>query len=162
VLNLTKNTTYCVIKKEMRCPYCLHEETKVIDKRDANNKVRRRRECLKCEIRFNTFEEIERLGLRVIKKDGSREEFDRDKLKRGITRACEKRPISTEKIDIMINKIEEKLRKKGKEVESVFIGEVVSKELKKVDKIAYIRFASVYKDFTDLDDFKKEIRGLIN
>jgi len=146
----------------MRCPYCLHEETKVIDKRDANNKVRRRRECLKCEIRFNTFEEIERLGLRVIKKDGSREEFDRDKLKRGITRACEKRPISTEKIDIMINKIEEKLRKKGKEVESVFIGEVVSKELKKVDKIAYIRFASVYKDFTDLDDFKKEIRGLIN
>ena len=162
MLNLTKNTTYCVIKKEMRCPYCLHEETKVIDKRDANNKVRRRRECLKCEIRFNTFEEIERLGLRVIKKDGSREEFDRDKLKRGITRACEKRPISTEKIDIMINKIEEKLRKKGKEVESVFIGEVVSKELKKVDKIAYIRFASVYKDFTDLDDFKKEIRGLIN
>ena len=99
---------------------------------------------------------------RVIKKDGSREEFDRDKLKRGITRACEKRPISTERIDIMINKIEEKLRRKGKEVESSFIGEVVSKELKKVDKIAYIRFASVYKDFTDLDDFKKEIRGLIN
>jgi len=146
----------------MRCPYCLHEETKVIDKRDADNKVRRRRECLKCEIRFNTFEEIERLGLRVIKKDGKREEFDRDKLKRGITRACEKRPISTERIDIMINKIEEKLRRKGKEVESSFIGEVVSKELKKVDKIAYIRFASVYKDFTDLDDFKKEIRGLIN
>lgn len=146
----------------MRCPYCLHEETKVIDKRDANNKVRRRRECLKCEIRFNTFEEIEKLGLRVIKKDGKREEFDRDKLKRGINRACEKRPISTEKIDIMINKIEEKLRKKGKEVESTFIGEIVSKELKKVDKIAYIRFASVYKDFTDLDDFKKEIRGLIN
>ncbi|MBI3334280.1 transcriptional regulator NrdR [Candidatus Pacearchaeota archaeon] len=145
----------------MQCPYCQHLETKVIDKRDAVGRTKRRRECLKCEKRFNTHEAVEEVRLRVIKKDGGREDFDRDKLKRGIEKACEKRPISTERIDKMIITIEDKLRKKGKEVPSTFIGEMVSKELKKVDKVAYIRFASVYRDFTDISDFKNEIKKLV-
>lgn len=146
----------------MLCPFCFHEETKVIDKRDAEGIIRRRRECLKCNNRFNTREVVERVELRAIKKNGQREEFDRDKIKRGILKACEKRPISEDKIERMVMKIEEKLRKKGKEVKTNVIGEMVSNELKKVDKIAYVRFASVYKDFTDLEDFKKEIKGLIS
>lgn len=146
----------------MQCPYCQHAETKVIDKRDAGGMTKRRRECLKCEKRFNTHELMEEVRLRVVKKDGRREDFDRTKVKRGMERACEKRPISTEKIDKMMINIEERLRKKGKEVPSSFIGESVSKELKKADKIAYIRFASVYRDFTDLSDFKKEIKELVS
>ena len=145
----------------MLCPKCLHKETKVIDKRDAEGIIRRRRECLKCANRFNTIEGVERIELRVIKKSGEREDFDREKVKRGIIRACEKRSVSDDKIEKMIMKIEEKLRKKGKEVKTSIIGELVSQELKKVDKVAYIRFASVYKDFADLDDFKKEIKELI-
>ena len=146
----------------MLCPYCRNEDTKVIDKRDAGGLTKRRRECLKCERRFNTQEQLEEIQLRVIKKDGRREDFDNEKLKRGVLRACEKRPISTEKIELMLNRVVEKLRKKGKEVDAEFIGETVSRELKKIDKVAYIMFASVYKDFTDIDDFKKEIRGLIS
>ncbi|MBX4212140.1 transcriptional regulator NrdR [Candidatus Pacearchaeota archaeon] len=144
----------------MLCPYCLNTETKVIDKRDAGGVIKRRRECLKCHQRFNTLESVEKIELRVIKKDGRREDFDKEKIRKGILRACEKRPVSTETIDIMIHNIEEKLRKKGKEVNSTFIGELVSRELKKIDKIAYIRFASVYKDFRDISDFKKEIKEL--
>ena len=143
---------------KMLCPYCLNEESKVIDKRDAQEIIRRRRECLKCTKRFNTRESVERADLRVIKKDGTREEFDREKIKRGILRACEKRPVSDEIIDKMLIKIEEKIRKRGNDVKTVFIGETVSKELKKIDKVAYIRFASVYKDFQDIADFKKELR----
>ncbi len=145
----------------MQCPYCLRGETKVIDKRDAENITKRRRECLSCGKRFNTQESLERIGLRVIKKDGRREEYDREKVKKGIMKACEKRPVTSNQIDKMIANIEDKIMKKGKEVKSDMIGELVSKELKKLDKVAYIRFASVYKDFTDLDDFKKEIKGLI-
>ena len=145
----------------MLCPHCLHPESKVIDKRDSGGVTKRRRECLKCEKRFNTHEMVERVDLKVIKKNGSREDFDREKIKKGIMRACEKRPISSEKIETMLLTIEEKLRKKGKEVPSSVIGELVSKELKKVDKVAYIRFASVYRDFTDLSDFKKEIREMV-
>ena len=145
----------------MICPYCQSGETRVIDKRDTGNITKRRRECLKCKRRFNTHETLEEVNLRVIKKDGRREDFDREKIKRGITKACEKRPVSTEKIDKMLANIEEKLRKVGKEVKSSAIGELVSKELKKNDKIAYIRFASVYRDFTDLADFKKEIKELV-
>jgi len=164
VLKSVKNTTYCAIRREkdMLCPYCLHEDSKVIDKRDAKETTRRRRECLKCSKRFNTREGVERAELRVIKKDGGREEFDREKIKRGILRACEKRPVSDEIIEKMIGRIEEKLRKKGDNVKTSFIGELVSRELKKIDKVAYIRFASVYKDFADIDDFKKEIKGLIS
>jgi len=145
----------------MICPFCTNDDTKVVDKRDFNGITKRRRECLKCGRRFNTLEEIESVKVKVVKKDGRREDFDRAKLKRGIEKACEKRPISSDKIDKMMANIEEKLRKYGKEVKSSVIGEFVSKELKKVDKIAYIRFASVYKDFTDISDFKKEIKGLI-
>lgn len=145
----------------MQCPYCQNNETKVIDKRDTAGITKRRRECLKCEKRFNTQEIVERAELRVVKKDGRREAFDYDKLKRGIERACEKRPVSSEKIEKMMITIQEKLRKKGKEVPSTYIGDVVSRELKKVDKVAYIRFASVYKDFTELNDFKNEIKVLM-
>ena len=145
----------------MLCPYCSSEESKVIDKRDANEIIRRRRECLKCSNRFNTKEAVEKTELHVIKKDGRREEFARDKIKKGILRACEKRPVNDEIIEKMVKSVEEKIRKKGNEVKASFIGELVSKELKKTDKVAYIRFASVYKDFADLDDFKKEIKGLI-
>lgn len=144
----------------MMCPYCLSQETKVIDKRDVGSIAKRRRECLKCAKRFNTHESVEEVDLRVIKKDGRREAFDREKIKRGIMKACEKRPISAEKINKMLINIEEKLRKKGKEVKADVIGELVSSELKKVDKVAYIRFASVYRDFRDISDFKKEIREL--
>ncbi len=145
----------------MICPYCLSPETKVVDKRDSGGITKRRRECEKCSKRFNTIEALEEINLRVIKKDGRREPFDREKIKKGIIRACEKRPISSEKIDNMVVKIEDKIRKMGKEVETKVIGEFVSKELKKADKVAYIRFASVYHDFTDISDFKKEIKELV-
>lgn len=145
----------------MLCPYCTHEESKVIDKRDAEGYIKRRRECLKCVRRFNTHEGVERVEFRVIKKDGKREEFVREKIKKGIVRACEKRPIDDVEIDKMLIRIEEKLRRQGKEIKSEAIGELVSKELKKIDKVAYIRFASVYKDFSEIGDFKREIRELI-
>jgi len=144
----------------MICPYCLHNETKVIDKRDAEGITKRRRECLKCSKRFNTRESLEEINIRVIKKDGRREEFDREKVKRGIIKACEKREVNQEVIDNMVANIEDKIRKMGKEIKTSVIGELVSRELKKADKVAYIRFASVYRDFRDINDFKKEIRGL--
>jgi len=153
-----KNTRYWV---KMLCPYCLNAETKVIDKRDVDGKTKRRRECCKCKKRFNTRETIDTENIRVVKKDGKRESFDYEKIKRGVVKACEKRPVDSEKIDKMIMSVEEKLRRKGKEVESSLIGDLVAKELKKTDKVAYIRFASVYKDFTEVDDFKKEIKDLI-
>jgi len=145
----------------MLCPYCLKEESRVIDKRDSGSLTKRRRECLKCNKRFNTFESVEKVEIRVVKKGGSREDFDSEKIRKGMIKACEKRPITAEMIDNMITRVEEKLRKKGKEVNSDVIGELVSKELKKADKVCYIRFASVYRDFTDIDDFKKEIRDLV-
>jgi transcriptional repressor NrdR len=146
----------------MWCAYCNNKETKVIDKRDVGSVTRRRRECLSCGKRFTTREALEEVELRVIKKDGRRESFDREKLRRGILKACEKRPVSAEQIERMIANIEEKLRKNGREVKTLTIGELTARELKKEDKIAYIRFASVYKDFTDLADFKKEIKELVN
>lgn len=145
----------------MQCPFCFHSETKVMDKRDAEMVTRRRRECLKCGKRFSTREAVEWSEFKVVKKNGTRETFSREKIKNGILKACQKRPVSEEKIEKMVNNIEEKLRRRGGEVQTSFIGELVSKELKKVDKIAYIRFASVYRDFTDISDFKKEISQLI-
>jgi transcriptional repressor NrdR len=145
----------------MQCPYCLHKETKVIDKRDAEGITKRRRECLKCKRRFNTREAVESVDMRVIKKDGRREAFDAEKVKKGVLRACEKRPVSSEQIEMIIRNVEEKARKKGgKEISSAIIGELVGKELKKLDNVAYIRFASVYKDFHDVSDFRKEIKEL--
>ena len=144
----------------MLCPYCSNQSTKVVDKRDFGGKTKRRRECLKCKKRFNTFENAEGIELKVLKKDGRREEFDINKIRKGIRIACEKRPVNADKIEKITSKIVERLRKKGKEVESKFIGDLVIKELRKIDDIAYIRFASVYREFGKLSDFKKEMREL--
>lgn len=145
----------------MKCPYCSHQSSKVTNKRNLPEEIRRRRECLKCKKRFTTYERIEKSDLWVIKKDGSRQKFQREKLERGIERAFEKRPVSQEKIQKIINEIEEELRKKGeKEVKSSTIGEIVMKKIKAVDNIAYIRFASVYRDFKDIKDFNREIKSL--
>ncbi len=142
----------------MECPYCSHASSKVTDKRKSPEGTRRRRECLKCGKRFTTQERVSREDFYVIKKDGRRERFSRDKLERGIEKAFEKRPVSKEKITNMINEIEEQLRKKGKEVKSSVVGELIMKKLKKVDNVAYIRFASVYRNFQDADDFKSALK----
>lgn len=146
----------------MQCPFCSHSETKVNDKRDVDFITRRRRECLKCEKRFSTHERVEWASLTVLKKNGERQAFDRSKILTGIQKACEKRPVSDEVIEQMVNRIEDKVRKKGNSVKSSLIGEFVSQELKRADKVAYIRFASVYRDFADISDFKNEIKGLIS
>lgn len=146
--------------RTMQCPYCNSLENKVTNKRLSPQGIRRRRECLDCKKRFTTYEKIEISDLYVIKKDSRREKFSREKLEIGIEKAFEKRPISKEIISKMISEIEESLRKRGKEVKSSFIGELVMKKLEKIDKVAYVRFASVYKQFRDISDFKKEIKGL--
>jgi len=147
----------------MECPYCNYKETKVVDKREsAERTTRRRRECLKCKKRFTTYEKVENIDLIIIKKDNTRQEFDRAKIEKGILRACEKRPVSYEQIKKVVDEIESELRlKKTKEVHSKEIGEIVMKKLKKLDKVAYIRFASVYREFTDLSGFEQELRKLI-
>jgi len=145
----------------MNCPYCSNSSSRVTDKRKAPEGIRRRRECLKCSKRFTTYEKIERGDLFVVKKDGRREKFERRKLEVGIERAFEKRPVSKEKIDKMINEIEEHIRKRGKkEIKSSVIGELVMKRIKRLDNVAYIRFASVYHDFQNITDFKKELKEL--
>ena len=145
----------------MICPYCLSVGSKVTDKRRAPEGIRRRRECLKCGKRFTTYEKVMKENLFVIKKDGRRESFDREKLEKGIEKAFEKRPVAKEKVAKMINEIEEILRKRGKkEIKSTTIGELIMKKIKKLDNVAYIRFASVYRDFQDAKDFTKELKGL--
>ena len=142
----------------MRCVYCQHLETKVIDKRDIDSETRRRRECLKCKKRFSTSELLREIPVTIVKKDGRREHFDHDKLKRGLLKACEKRAVPVEKIELVVEKIEAELRKLNiKEIKSIVIGDKVMRELKKLDGVAYVRFASVYKEFKDIEDFKKEI-----
>ncbi|HLC86346.1 MAG TPA: transcriptional regulator NrdR [Candidatus Nanoarchaeia archaeon] len=145
----------------MKCPFCSYSETKVLDSRESEDLTRRRRECLKCEKRFTTYERVESVQVYIIKKDGSREMFDREKLKKGVMKSCEKLPISLEKIENVINKIESRIRSlDSNEVSSKQVGEEVMKHLKSLDKVAYIRFASVYREFADIDDFKKEIHLL--
>jgi len=145
----------------MKCPYCSNNDLKVTDKRESPNGIRRRRECLKCGKRFTTYERIEKDDLYVIKKDGRRERFEREKLESGIHKAFEKRPVAKEKIEKMIEEVEEQLRKKGKkEIGSSVIGEIVMKKIKKLDNVAYIRFASVYMEFQNIKDFKSEINNL--
>ena len=148
----------------MECPYCHHIETKVTDSRDTGTlSIRRRRECLRCNKRFTTYEYIELTPIYVKKKDGRLEKFDRNKIKKGIMKALEKRPIDSEKIEEIVVSIEEKIRRTGKEeIESKTIGEYVMNVLKEVDHVAYIRFASVYRSFTDLSSFEKEVKNLIN
>ena len=144
----------------MRCPYCHHSETKVTDKRQSGDSIRRRRECLKCDKRFTTYEKLDPVERYVIKKDGRRELFSRDKVFLGIIKACEKRDVSHETVNKIVDELENKLIIKNKEIPTTKIGEFVMNKLKKTDKIAYIRFASVYRDFNDIQDFEKELRGV--
>ena len=148
----------------MKCPYCGHSETKVLDSREAEEDAttRRRRECLKCEKRFTTFERVEMTDLVVIKKDGRREKYSRDKILSGIVKACQKRPVPRERIEESVNEIERELKNLDTtEIESTKIGELVMKKLKSLDKVAYIRFASVYKEFADIETFEQELKKLI-
>lgn len=148
----------------MKCPYCGFEESKVIDSRPSNEceKIRRRRECLKCASRFTTYEMVETLPIIVIKKDKSRETFDRLKLLNGILKSCEKRPIPLEVIEKCVDKIESKFQNSmAREISSSDIGESVMKALKEIDKVAYVRFASVYKEFDDVDNLIDELRRLL-
>jgi transcriptional repressor NrdR len=145
----------------MKCPYCANKFLRVTDKRSSADGIRRRRECLKCKKRFTTYERIEQSDLFVIKKDGRKEQFSREKIENGLIKAFEKRPVSKETIEKIVNEIEEQIRKRGKkEIKSSLIGEMVIKKIKKIDNIAYIRFVSVYKEFKHLNDFKREIKEL--
>ncbi|MEK6891778.1 MAG: transcriptional regulator NrdR [Nanoarchaeota archaeon] len=147
----------------MKCPYCNFEETQVIDTRETENleTTRRRRECMKCNKRFTTYERVEEADIIVVKKDGRRERFERQKLVNGILKACEKRFIALEKIEKLVDEVESDLRKRDSvEVESKVVGELAMKKLKSLDKVAYIRFASVYREFGDLDRFTEELEKL--
>jgi transcriptional repressor NrdR len=147
----------------MKCPYCNHEETQVIDSRDTENleATRRRRECSKCKKRFTTYERVEEADIVVVKKDGKRERFERQKVINGILKACEKRPISMERIEKLVDDVESDLRKRDSvEVDSKILGKLVMRKLKSLDKVAYIRFASVYLEFDDLARFEEELEKL--
>lgn len=148
----------------MKCPYCGSRETEVVETRDSEDleTIRRRRACGKCEKRFTTYERVENVHLLVIKKDGKREQFDREKLRRGILRSCEKTTVPIDKIDKIVVEIERELRGESTtEIESKKIGQMVASMLKKLDKVAYIRFSSVFKRFVDIEDFEKEVKRLI-
>ena len=148
----------------MKCPYCGYEESKVIDSRptDEGERIRRRRECLNCQKRFTTYEIIESLPIIVIKKDKSREVFNRDKLLNGLMRACEKRPVSIDMLEHIIDEIEATLQNSlDREVTSEHIGELVMDKLKGVDEVAYVRFASVYRQFKDIGTFMSELNKLL-
>ena len=148
----------------MNCPFCSYEESKVIDSRptDEGQRIRRRRECLQCGKRFTTYEIIESLPIIVIKKDKSRETFNRDKLMNGLLRACEKRPVSIDQLDNMIDEIEVIIQNSlDREVSSEKIGELVMEKLKGIDEVAYVRFASVYRQFKDINTFMHELNKLL-
>ncbi len=148
----------------MKCPYCGSKETEVVETRDSEDleTIRRRRECTKCNKRFTTYERIENVHLIVIKKDGKREQFDRDKLKRGILSSCQKTKITLADVERIVVEIERELRTADSvEVESKRIGQMVATRLKSLDKVAYIRFSSVFKRFVDIEDFEKEVKKLI-
>ncbi|MBQ8762818.1 MAG: transcriptional regulator NrdR [Clostridia bacterium] len=149
----------------MRCPFCSCEESKVIDSRptDEGERIRRRRECISCQKRFTTYEVIESVPVIVVKKDKSREVFDRNKLFNGMLRACEKRPVSLEKIESAVNEIEATLQNSlDREVTSVHIGELAMDKLKDLDEVAYVRFASVYRQFKDINTFMDELAKLLS
>ena len=147
----------------MKCTYCDSRETKVVDKRESQDAgtTRRRRECLRCKKRFTTYERVEEFELTVVKKDGRREKFSREKLRSGVMKACEKRTISVQQIDEAVDGIEAELRRLDtQEVKSKQIGELVMRKLRRLDKISYIRFAAVYRQFEDIESFEKEIKKL--
>lgn len=148
----------------MHCPYCGSKDSEVIETRESADMdtIRRRRSCLSCEKRFTTYERIENVQLVVIKKDNRRERFSREKLRNGLLKACDKTTIPAETIEKMVTEIERELRSSGSlEIEGKAIGEMVAKRLKKLDKVAYIRFASVFKRFVDVEDFEKEVKKLL-
>ena len=149
----------------MRCPFCAHPESKVIDSRpaDENASIRRRRDCLSCGKRFTTYETVESLPIVVIKKDGSRQSFDRNKVLRGIQRSCEKRPVPVADMERMTTEIEQELQNSlERETSTQVIGEMVMDRLKGADEVAYVRFASVYRQFKDINTFMSELNKLLN
>jgi transcriptional repressor NrdR len=148
----------------MRCPFCDFSESKVIDSRESKNglSIRRRRECLSCARRFTTYEKIEEIPYMVVKKDGQRQRFDDQKLLQGLLKACEKRPVPVSKLEEIVEEIEAKLQDRPeKEIETSEIGQLVMERLKDLDKVAYVRFASVYREFKDVLEFKKELEVLL-
>lgn len=147
----------------MKCPFCGHDNTRVIDSRPAedNNSIRRRRACDECGKRFTTYEKVETIPLMVIKKDNNRETYDRTKIERGVLRACHKRPVSAEQITKLVDSVENEVFSLGeKEVSSVTLGELVMKKLKELDAVAYVRFASVYREFKDVGSFLEELKNV--
>ncbi len=149
----------------MRCPFCRADHDKVIDSRSSGEGaiIRRRRECLECGRRYTTYEKVETLPIRVVKKDGRREEFDREKIQNGIIRACEKRPVPTERIDQAVTDIENEIYAHyDKEVTSRHIGQLVMKKLRDLDQVAYVRFASVYREFKDVSQFVNEVKPMLD
>ncbi len=147
----------------MRCPFCSHDESKVIDSRTSPDMaIRRRRECLRCERRFTTYERIEESPIKVIKKDGSRVTFDRNKIRLGVEKACYKRPVSIEQIDQLVGQVEAMIYEDGlREIPSRQIGELVFDALRELDKVAFVRFASVYREFQDVHDFVDELQPIL-
>lgn len=149
----------------MRCPFCNFYESKVIDSRptDEGQAIRRRRECIECSRRFTTYEKIEKMPLLIIKKDGTRESYDRNKILNGILKACEKRPVSLDIIEKIVDNIEKDLYDSfHKEITSKHIGEMIMQKLKDVDEVAYVRFASVYRQFKDLNTFMEELKKILD
>lgn len=147
----------------MICPKCKHGETRVLDSRETNEQreIRRRRKCSKCNYRFTTFERVETANFIVVKKDQSRESYDRRKLENGIWKACEKRPVTEEQVNSMLNELEEKWSAQGREIPATVIGEGVMERLRRLDEVAYIRFASVYRHFKDIETFRSELQKLL-
>ena len=148
----------------MKCPFCGYGDSKVLDTRptDEGNTIRRRRECLNCQKRFTTYEKIEQSPIMVIKKDGNRQAFDREKIIRGMIKSCEKRPVSAANIEEAVNNIEKKIENSmKKEISSLEVGEMVMEELKDLDEVSYVRFASVYREFKDLQSFVDELENFV-
>jgi transcriptional repressor NrdR len=148
----------------VKCPFCSNLDDKVIDSREARtgDLIRRRRECLRCERRFTTYERIDEIPYMVIKKDGRRERFDRQKVLQGLLKACEKRPVPTGKLEALVDEVERGVHEaKERELTTTELGEVLMSRLKKLDKVAYVRFASVYLDFKDVKEFMSELKGLL-
>lgn len=148
----------------MKCPFCEHAESKVVDSRESEEaqSIRRRRECLKCERRFTTYERIDEIPYMIVKKDGRRERFDRAKVQAGLLRACEKRPVSMSQIEEIVNAVEARvLESADREIASKLVGEILMTRLRELDKVAYVRFASVYLDFKDVKEFMDELKDLL-
>ena len=148
----------------MKCPFCAHVDDKVIDSREGRNgdTIRRRRECLKCSRRFTTYERIDEIPYMVIKKDGRRERFERQKILQGLLKACEKRPVPTPKLEAIVDEVEGVVQEATeRELTTTEIGEMIMQQLKKLDKVAYVRFASVYMDFKDVQEFMSELKSLL-